>query len=77
MGKCAYDASLTSSEERAACDAFPSSVVKFELVPSGASPNGMLLHAVSDGIDANAWEAYFAPEGYDGPQQANSDGSYE
>lgn len=77
VGKCAYDASLTSSEERAACDAFPSSVVKFELVPSGASPNGMLLHAVSDGIDANAWEAYFAPEGYDGPQQANSDGSYE
>ena len=73
VGKCAYDVSQTSAEERAVCDAWPSSAVKFELVPSGASPNGMLLHAVSAGIDANTWESYFAPEGYDGPQC--SDGS--
>lgn len=73
VGKCAYDVSQTSAEERAECDAWPSSAVKFELVPSGSSPNGTLLHAVSVGIDANTWESYFAPEGYNGPQC--SDGS--
>ena len=73
VGKCAYDVSQTSAEERAECDAWPSRAVKFELVPSVSSPNGMLLHEVSDGSDANTWESYFAPEGYNGPQC--SDGS--